>query len=235
MNSDIQFETFLFVSYKKFSILVIRTSDLQKIYLEEIQLTDDSTREIDFNELNKFLDKNIFKIEKFLKDFVKNIYLIIDFNNFFPIKISIKKDNFGNQLSSNSLSYTLNEAKDLCRKTLNKKKIIHLIIENYVIDEKHFSNLPKNLKCRNFSLDLKFVCLSDNLFKSFEQILKRYQISLKRVASYNYVKKFIDEDSSDIYNLSKKIIQGSFENEVLIVNKNNKKQGFFERFFNFFS
>ena len=113
--------------------------------------------------------------------------------------------------------------------------MIHLIIENYVIDEKHFSNLPKNLKCRNFSLDLKFVCLSDNLFKSFEQILKRYQISLKRVASYNYVKKFIDEDSSDIYNLSKKIIQGSFENEVLIVNKNNKKQGFFERFFNFFS
>ena len=228
MNSDIQFETFLFVSYKKFSILVIRTSDLQKIYLEEIQLTDDNIGEIDFNELNKFLDKNIFKIEKFLKDFVKN-------NNFFPIKISIKKDNFGNQLSSNSLSYTLNEAKDLCRKTLNKKKIIHLIIENYVIDEKHFSNLPKNLKCRNFSLDLKFICLSDDLFKSFEQILKRYQISLKRVVSYNYVKKFIDDDSSDIYNLSKKIAQGSFENEVLIVNKNNKKQGFFERFFNFFS
>ncbi len=235
MNSDIQFETFLFVSYKKFSILVIRTSDLQKIYLEETQLTVNDTGEIDFSKLNKFLDKNIFKIEKFLKDFIKNIYLIIDFNNFFPIKISIKKDNFGNQLSSNSLSYTLNEAKDLCRKTLNEKKIIHLIIENYVIDEKHFSNLPKNLKCRNFSLDLKFICLSDDLFKSFEQILKRYQISLKRVVSYNYVKKFIDDDSSDIYNLSKKIAQGSFENEVLIVNKNNKKQGFFERFFNFFS
>ena len=233
MNSEIQFETFLLVSYKKFSILVIRKSDLQKIYLEEIQLSN-NTSEINFNELNDFLDKNIFKIERILKNFVKNINLIIDFNNFFPIKISIKKDNFGNHLSTNILSYTLNEAKDIIRKTLKKKKIIHFIIENYVIDEKHFSNLPKNLKCRNFSLDLKFICLSDDIFKSFEQILKKYQISLKKVASFNYIKKFIDEDSSDIYNLSKKIVQGSFENEVLIVNKNNKKQGFFERFFNFF-
>jgi len=185
--------------------------------------------------LNDFLDNNIFKIEKILKNFVKNMYLIIDFNNFFSVKISIKKDNFGNQLSFNSLSHTLNEAKDLCRNTLDKKKIIHLIIENYVIDEKHFLKLPKNLKCRNFSLDLKFICLSDHLFKSFEQILKKYQISLKSVTAYDYIKKFVDEDSSDIYNLSKKIVQGSFENEVLIVSKNHKKQGFFERFFNFFS
>ncbi len=234
MTSDIQFETFLLVSNKKFSILVIRKFDLQKIYLEEIELSN-NTSNIDFNGLNDFLDNNIFKIEKILKNFVKNIYLIIDFNNFFPVKISIKKDNFGNQLSSNSLSHTLNEAKDICRKTLEKKKIIHLIIENYIIDEKHFLKLPKNLKCRNFSLDLKFICLSDHLFKSFEQILKRYQISLKSVTAYDYIKKFIDEDSSDIYNLSKKIVKGSFENEVMIVTKNHKKQGFFEKFFNFFS
>ena len=234
MSSDIQFETFLLVSNKKLSILVIRKFDLQKIYLEEIELSN-NTNNIDFNGLNDFLDNNIFKIEKILKNFVKNIYLIIDFNNFFSVKISIKKDNFGNQLSFNSLSHTLNEAKDLCRNTLDKKKIIHLIIENYVIDEKHFLKLPKNLKCRNFSLDLKFICLSDHLFKSFEQILKRYQISLKSVASFSYIKKFIDKKNLDIYNLSKKIVQGSFENEVLIVTKNNKKQGFFERFFNLFS
>ena len=58
MNSDIQFETFLLVSYKKFSILVIRKSDLQKIYLEEIQLSN-NVSEINLNELNNFLDKNI--------------------------------------------------------------------------------------------------------------------------------------------------------------------------------
>ena len=90
MSSDIQFETFLLVSYKKFSILVIKTSDLQKIYQEEIQFSNDSNQ-INLDELNFFLDNNILKIEKILKNFVKNIYLIIDFNNFFPVKISLKK------------------------------------------------------------------------------------------------------------------------------------------------
>tara|TARA_B100000886_G_C20293036_1_gene436295 strand:- start:130 stop:834 length:705 start_codon:yes stop_codon:yes gene_type:complete len=234
MSSDTPFETFLLISPKKFSILVINKSNLQKIYQEEIQSFNVSNQ-INLDELDIFLDDNILKIEKILKNFVKNVYLIIDFNNFFSVRISIKKNNFGNELSSNSLSYILNEAKDLCSKTLDKKKIVHFIIENYVIDEKHFSKLPKNLKCKILSLDLKFICLSTEVSKSFEHTLKRYQISLKRTFSFDYIKEFIDKNDANIYNLSKTIIQESFENEVLIVNKNTRKQGFFEKFFNFFS
>ena len=234
MSSDIQFETFLLVSYKRFSILAIKKSNLQKIYQEEIWFPNDSNQ-INLDKLNFFLDNNIFIIEKALKNFVKNIYLIIDFNNFFPLRISLKKNNFGNQLSLNSLTNILNEAKDLCSKNIGEKKIVHFIIENYVIDEKHFSKFPKNIKCKNFSLDLKFICLSTGLLKTFEQTLKRYQISIKRLVSFDYIKEFVDKDDTDIYNLSKTLVQGSFQNEVLIVNKSIKKQGFFEKFFNFFS
>ena len=53
MSSDIQFETFLLVSYKKFSILVIKRSNLQKIYQEEIHFTNDSNQ-ISLDELNFF-------------------------------------------------------------------------------------------------------------------------------------------------------------------------------------
>ncbi len=234
MTSDIQFETFLLVSPKKFSILVIRESDLQKVYYKEIELSN-NLNEINFNELNNFLDENIFKIEKILKSFIKNTFLIIDCNDFFHIDISIKKNNFGNNITNENLTYILNEAKDSCKKTLEKKKIVHLIIENYIIDEKQFSHLPKKLQCRNLSLDLKFICIPIDLTKSLEQMLKKYQISLKRIVSMNYIKKFVNEEKSDVYNLSKKIVQGTFENEVLLVNKNTKNHGFFERFFNFFS
>ena len=77
--------------------------------------------------------------------------------------------------------------------------------------------------------------MKNDLSKSFEQTLKRYQISIKQVVSFDYIKEFIDKDDIDIHNLSKIIVKGSFENEVLIVNKRIKKQGFFEKFFNFFS
>ncbi len=82
---------------------------------------------------------------------------------------------------------------------------------------------------------MKFICIPIDLTKSLEQMLKKYQISLKRIVSMNYIKKFVNEEKSDVYNLSKKIVQGTFENEVLLVNKNTKNHGFFERFFNFFS
>ena len=233
MDNDTKFKIFLFVSLKKFSILVIRKSNLEKIYTKEIFIDNFSTQ-IDFIKLDNFLDNHIFEIEKILKSFVKNIYLLVDCNDFFPIQISLKKENFGNLVSPNSLTYVLNEARDLCKKTLEKKKIIHLTIENYIIDNKYFSYLPKDLKCKNFSLDLKFICLSNDLIEILEQIFKRYQISLNRVISTDYIKKFLSNDENNIFNLSKKIIEDNFQNEVVLVSKNNKNQGFFEKFFNFF-
>ena len=94
--------------------------------------------------------------------------------------------------------------------------------------------MPKDLKCKNFSLDLKFICLSNDLIEILEQIFKRYQISLNRVISTDYIKKFLSNDANNIFNLSKKIIEDNFQNEVVLVSKNNKNQGFFEKFFNFF-
>jgi hypothetical protein len=52
-------------------------------------LTDNS--ELKFEMLNEFLEKNIFKVEKTLKNFVKDIDIILDNENFFSVKMSIKK------------------------------------------------------------------------------------------------------------------------------------------------
>ena len=61
--------------------------------------------------LNNFLEKNIFDVEKGLKDFVENIYLIIESDKFLTIKISIKKNNYGDKITRDKLVHLLNEAK----------------------------------------------------------------------------------------------------------------------------
>ena len=234
MDNDVSFDTFFFISSKKLSISVTNKCNFEKIYNKEILINND-LNQINFDELNNFLDKNIFKIEKVIKNFIKNIYLIVDCDEFFPVELSIKKNNYGNLILPKNLSYVLNEAKDQCKKTFRDKKIVHLLIENYYIDEEYFSYLPKDLKCKNFSLDLKFICLSNNLINNLEKTLKRYQISLNKIISAAYIKNFITNEDEDMFKLSKKIIEGYNENEVLLVDKNIKNQGFFEKFFNFFS
>ena len=110
-----------------------------------------------------------------------------------------------------------------------------MIIENYQVNDKHYSYLPKNLEDNIFSIDVKFICLSDLLIKKIEETLKKYQISLSQIVSANYIYKFLTNDEKNIFLVTKKVIEGQNPNEVLFTNKTKKNLGFFEKFFNFFS
>ena len=110
-----------------------------------------------------------------------------------------------------------------------------MIINNYQINDKSYQFMPSKINSNIFSIDVKFICISTHLIRSLEKVFKKYQISLGQVVSANYVKKFLDQDEKDIIVMAKKIMNGYNSNEVLIVDKSSKNQGFFEKFFNFFN
>ena len=56
-------------------------------------------------------------------------------------------------------------------------RIIHILIDNYLIDNVNFTELPINQKCKNFSLDVSFICLPDELIKHIEKSLKISNLS----------------------------------------------------------
>ena len=84
-NSD--FETFLYISKNKYQIFVYDKNNLKNLYSEEIK----NDNEIELNILSKFLDDNIYKIEKMIKNFIRNIILIIEDDKVLDIGISLKK------------------------------------------------------------------------------------------------------------------------------------------------
>ena len=104
-----------------------------------------------------------------------------------------------------------------------------------MIDDKLYTTLPENVNCNIFSLDTEFICLSKNLIENIEKILKKYHISLNKILSARYVEKFKDNTDNTIFTTASRIIAGHNSNEILLTGKINKKQGFFERFFNFFN
>ena len=93
MNKIINFETYLFINPKKFSIIVSTKNNQEKIYKKELFLEHESNK-INLELIDKFLKDNIFKIEKLLRNFVENIYIIIDSKDFFSANISIKQNNY---------------------------------------------------------------------------------------------------------------------------------------------
>ena len=234
MTNKVDFRTYLYLNHNQFIIYVAKILTNEKIYSEKLKIEENST-ELKFSKLKEFLDINIFKIEKKLNHFIEDIYVILDSKEFHSIKLSIKKDNNGNLLNSETLIHPLSDLKNLCQSNLQNNKIIHFFIEKYVIDNKFYTNLPENVNCNIFSLDTEFICLSKNLIENIEKTLKKYHISLNQILSASYLEKIKDNTDNTIFTTASRIISGHNNNEVLLIDKINKKQGFFEKFFNFFN
>ena len=137
-------------------------------------------------------------------------------------------------LNFNSINSLLSEAKNQCKNTLENNDIVHMKIDEFKIDETCYKILPQQNSCKNFSIDINFICIPNKISNDFKKVFSNYQISLSKILSYQYLLTFKKNTNDNIYDIAQKILNGLNENEVFVSNKSSKKQGFFERFFNFF-
>ena len=80
--------------------------------------------------------------------------------------------------------------------------------------------------CNNLSIDVSYICLPKRISKTIEDVLRKYQISLDRILSLDYLNGFLDKKNENLYSTAQKILDGFNENEVYINDKNLKKSGF---------
>tara|TARA_B100000989_G_scaffold294608_1_gene274016 strand:+ start:701 stop:1405 length:705 start_codon:yes stop_codon:yes gene_type:complete len=234
MENNLNFEVFLFFSPEKIIISVNRKTDFKLIFKDEI-FFENASNKLNFNKLDSFLNENIFKVEKILGNFVEKINIILETSDFLNLQISMKKHNHNENINSSIILYLIKSAKYQCEKTIQNMRIIHILIDNYLIDNNHFAELPPNKKCKNFSLDISFICLPDELVKNVEKMLKKFQISVNQILSASYINKYVSDRDFNFFEMTSKIIGGHNKNEVKLVNKTSKNKGFFEKFFDLFS
>tara|TARA_B100000989_G_scaffold256335_1_gene205503 strand:+ start:640 stop:1341 length:702 start_codon:yes stop_codon:yes gene_type:complete len=224
---------FLFLSLDKFTIVALNSTD-DFVYKKEA-LTNNKGNQIDFKFLDNFLSENIFKIEKELNEFVKKIFLIIDNQSIISIHLSIKNKFDNTVINLNSAHKLLLDAKNCCKKTLEDFNILHMKIDKFYVDGTYFKTLPEKKNCKNFCIEINYICLPKKILNTIEDVLSKYQISLDKTFSFNYLNSFLDDKNDNLYRVAQKILDGLNENEVHVTSENSKKSGFFEKFFNFFN
>ena len=227
-------ETYLSISKNKFEIFLFDKINLKNLYKEELKIKNI----IDFEELNnltKFLDDNIFRIEKLSKKFIKNIFVIIENSQNLNINISIKKKNYDYLVNSESLKNTLTEIKDLFKENYRDQNIIHMIVNNYLINGKRYFFFEDNIKSDDLCLEVNFISISKNLEQIFDKIFEKYQIKVEQFFDLNYLENQLKDEKLELPEIAQKIRNGFNVNEITLVPKNIKNKGFFENFFQFFS
>ena len=231
MNKIFEFETYLIISQSKFGIYLFDTKNRNNLYGKEINF--EKKKFINYSDLKKFLDDNVFRIEKLLGKFVENIFIIIDYASILNIQIGIKQKNYEPSKTKTFLQSSITNAKDLFKENYPDEKIMHIIIKNYLIDGKNYSYLQDNLECEQLNLEIEFKSISNEIIYNLNKALENYQINITNYVDGNYIKSFFNNDI-EISKMTFDILNGCNENEVMVIQKNTKKLGFFEKFFNLF-
>ena len=234
MIEDIDLETYLSISKNKFEIFLFDVKNFKNLYKSEFNL-ENNTEDIDYKSLKNFLDNNIYKIEKLSGKFVKNIFLIIDNKNILSLIIGIKKKNYDETFKKDHILNCLTEVKDLFKENYRNETILHIIVNKYLIDDKIYLSYDDNLQCDEFALEIQFISISDELINDLNKILENYQINIIKYFDGNYIKNIFKNIDFDFSEIAHKIKGGYNLNEVIVIPKNSKKQGFFEKFFQLFS
>ena len=175
MNKEIDFETYLIISYGKFEIFLLDIKNHKDIYQEEFKFRDVSEK-LDFNLLNDFLENNIFKIEKLAGNFVNNINVIIENKSILTSNISIKKKNYSGEITKIILESMLTDIKDLFKESYHQNKLIHMIINKYKIDGERYLSLHDRIVNYEICLEIKFISISNLII--FEIAFKKINLSL---------------------------------------------------------
>ena len=233
MTEETDFETYLYLSSDKFKIFLFDKKNIKNLFQETITIENNFNFK-DFTELTKFLDKNIFKIEKLIGTFIKNIFLIVDNKDNFTIKLSNKKK-IENKVSKESLTNTLIKLKNLINENYKDQTIMHILTNNQLVHDNIETSLIENEDTNSQCLEVSFITISNDLIFNLSKVLQEYQINIPKFIDGKYVKSYFNDDKLELSLATHKLINGFNDNEVLIVPKNTENQGFFERFFNVFS
>ena len=232
MIEEADFETFLYLSRNQCVIFVENKRTFKSLYREEIKITDEMYPD-DLNKLSKFLDRNIYKIEKLVGNFIKDITLIIENDKILNVDIGIKKKDHTQFLNQDYLKNDLIEVKDLFKASYQNQVIMHMLIINY--DEDGNKNFSNDFDENNLYTVVKFISISNSLTFILDKLLEKHQIQINQYMSGEYIKNFIGEDLGELSMMASKLKNGFNKNEVTLISKNIENRGLFEKFFQLFS
>ena len=234
MIEKIDFETYLHISKSNFKIFVFNKKEKKNLYTNEYK-TFNNLYFKDSKYLLKFLDENIYKIEKLIGNFIKNIVLVVETEENFNLDIGFKKKNYDQVIDKKKLENFLIETKDLFNENYINQTILHIIIKSFLIDGKRKSSYITDFYSDNLSLEVNFISISNELVFSLNRILEKYQIKVNQYLDGNYINNFIKNDEIELSEMIYNIRNGFNYNEVMLVQKSQKNRGFFEKFFHFFN
>ena len=143
--------------------------------------------------------------------------------------------NNSNQIKETDVVRLISDAKQLIIRNNKDCFILHILVDKYIIDGKEYFEFPENLDYKEFIIDVSFITVQNSTVKTLNRMLKDCNIEVRKIVSHQYSRRFAEKSDTSPCIAGKKVVDGLNPSEVIMENLYTRKQGLFEKMFNFFS
>ena len=205
-------------------------SSYQKNYLMPDTLDDN----LNLIVLSKFILEKVKDFEKDVGKFIEKVYVITDakYNKF---SLSLKNKYDSDKIKETDVVRLISDAKQQISRYNKDFVILHLLVDKYIVDGKEYLEFPENKSYKEFIIQISFITVQNSTVKTLNKIFKDCNIEVKKIISHQYSSSFAEKSDISPCIAGKKVTDGINPSEVIMHNLYTKKQGLFEKMFNFFS
>ena len=134
------------------------------------------------------IQKIVSLLEKRNKEYINEINLMIDSSDMLSIGISVSGKFDGTEPKIKDIQFLVRNANEQILKNYTNQNIIHIIINNYKVDNVDYDFLPNNLKCNLISIDILFICIPKKTIDYFKTQFLELDISINKIFCSSYIK-----------------------------------------------
>ena len=205
-------------------------SSYQKNYLMPDTLDDN----LNLIVLSKFVLEKVKDFEKEVGRFIEKVYVITDakYNKF---SLSLKNKYDSDKIKETDVVRLISDAKQQISRNNKDFVILHLLVDKYIVDGEEYLEFPENRSYKEFIIEISFITVQNSIVKTLNKIFKDCNIEVKKIISHQYSSSFAEKTDISPCIAGKKVTDGINPSEVMMHNLYTKKQGLFEKMFNFFS
>ena len=184
--------------------------------------------------LMKFISEKIKDFEKDVGSFIEKINIITDAQSD-QYSFSLKNKFDTDKIKETDVVRLISDAKQQIIRNNKDSAILHLIVDKYIVDGEEYLEFPENVSYKEFVVEVSFITVQNSIIKTLNKIFKDCNIEVKKIISHQYSSKFAEKNDTCPCIAGKKVIDGINPSEVVMHNLYTRKEGLFEKMFNFFS
>jgi cell division protein FtsA len=134
------------------------------------------------------IQKIITSLEKNTNEYINDVNLMIDSPKILSIGISISKKIDGSKIRHEDIQFLIQDAKQQILQNYNSQNIVHIIINNYKINNVDYDYFPSDIECNFICLDILFICLPKEITEYFTNFFYKFAIAINQITCSSYAK-----------------------------------------------